>query len=136
MQLVRSGFCHHVHVHAADRDGRRCVVGHDLKLIERIVVGIKLCVTAVCARPVQVQTVIAINLLCLRASMDLHGGLLVAVIASDIERAGGNPRHLRNGGPGIAAARNVLQQRLVEGGRGLRGLQVNDRFAFHLNGLA
>src|SRR4029077_9149424 len=112
------------------------IVGYDLKLFERVMVGVKLCVTAVRAWPVQVQTVVAINLLCLRTSMHLHRRLLVAVIARDIERAGCDAGHLRNGRPGIAAARNLLEERLVESGGGLSRLQVYNRFSFHLHNLS
>ena len=72
-------------------------------------VGVELRITAIRAGPVQIQAVIAIDLLRGRAAMDLHGGLLIAIVARDIECAQRGPRHLRHGGPGVATARNFLQ---------------------------
>src|SRR5438034_47492 len=79
-----------------------------------VVIGIKLSVAAARPRPVQIEAVEAVNLFCLGASMDLHRGLLVAVVAGYIEGARCYPGHLRGGGPRVAPARNVLQQGLVK----------------------
>ena len=114
MQLIRPRLRHHIHVNAADGHGSRGVVGDNLKLIERVVIGIKLSVAAARPRPVQIEAVEAVNLFCLGASMDLHRGLLVAVVAGYIEGARCYPGHLRGGGPRVAPARNVLQQGLVK----------------------
>src|SRR2546429_9011131 len=46
MQLIRPRLRHHIHVNAADGHGSRGVVGDNLKLIERVVIGIKLSVAA------------------------------------------------------------------------------------------
>ena len=122
MQLVRPGLRHHVHIHAPDGHGGGGVVSNNLKLIEGIVVGIELRVTAIGSRPVQIQAVKAIDLLRRSAAMYLHGGLLITVVAGDVEGAERRARHLRDRGPGVAAARNVLQQILVKCCRGLIAL--------------
>src|SRR5258708_16861949 len=88
---------------------------------------------AISTGPVQVQTIEAVNLLCRGASMDLHGGLLVAIVPGNIEIAYRSSWHLRHGRPRVAPARNVLQQGLVKRRRRLLVLQVDHRldFAFH-----
>src|SRR5690242_3232410 len=132
MQLVRSGFGHHVHIYATDRHGGGRVVSYNLKLIEGIVIGVELRVTAIGSWPVQIQAVVTIDLLGLRAPMNLHGRLLITVVASHVERAGRDAGHLRDGGPGIPSTWNVLQQVLVEGRRGLIVLQIDDGLSFNL----
>jgi hypothetical protein len=46
--------------------------------------------------------------------MDLHRGLLVAVVAGNIEGARCYTGHLRDGGPRVAATGYVLQQGLIK----------------------
>ncbi len=98
-------------------------------------IGIELRVPAISTGPVQVQTIEAVNLLCRGASMDLHGGLLVAIVPGNIEGAYRSSRHLRHGRPRVASARNVLQQGLVKRRRRLVVLQVDHWFAFHFHDL-
>ena len=77
-------------------------------------IGVELGVTSIEPRPIQIQAIETVDLLSRRAAMHLHQGLLVAVVPGDIKGGGRGARHLLNGGPGIAAARYVLQQRLVK----------------------
>src|SRR5690242_11286660 len=94
-------------------------------------IRVELGVTAVGTGPIQIQAVVAVDLLGLSTAVNLHGGLLVAVVASYIERAGCDARHLRDSGPWIAAARNVLKQVLVKRSRRLIVLQIDDWLSFH-----
>ena len=109
MQLVRTRLGDHVHVNSANGNGSGRVVRHHLKFIERVMIGVELCITAVRTGPIEVQTVIAVNLLCLGAPVHLHGRLLVAVVACDVECADRRARHLGDRRPGVASARNLLQ---------------------------
>src|SRR5882724_13120923 len=77
-------------------------------------VGVELRVTAVRSRPVQIQAVKAVDLLRRCTAVHLHGGLLITIVASNIKCADRRAWHLSDRGPGIPAARNVLQQILVK----------------------
>src|SRR5215472_657330 len=83
--------------------------------------------------PIGIEAVVTVNLLRLGAAMNLHGRLLVAVVAGYVESAGGHPRHLCDRGPRVPSAGDVLQQRLIKSGRSLDVLQVNYVFSFNAN---
>ena len=136
VHFVRSRLRHHVHIHSADGDGGRRVVGYDLKFVERIVVRVELRVATIRPRPIQVQTVEAVNLLAGCAAVYLHGGLLIAVVPGHVKGGQSCSRYLRDGGPGVPPAWNVLQQTPVKCCRGLIALQVDHRLAFNLNNLS
>src|SRR5258705_10292244 len=79
-----------------------------------LVVGKDVLYAAVRSGPVQVQAVIAIDLLRRRAAVYLHGGLLITIVACNVECAQRRPRHLRYGRPWVAPAGDFLQEVLVK----------------------
>src|SRR5437588_9873496 len=92
---------------------------------------VELGITSVGSRPVQVEAVETEHLLPRRAPMHLHGGLLHALIATNIKPVQSCPGHLCHCGPRIAAAGNILQYRLVKPSRRLIVLQIDNWLALN-----
>ena len=135
MQLIGAGFGDHVHVDPADRNRGRGVVGNHLKFVEGIVIRVELGKAAIRAGPIQVETIETEDLLSWCTAVHLHGGLLVALVSADVNRAHRGAGHLRDRRPGVAAAGDLLKQLLVERGGFLDVLEINDGFAFYRNRL-
>src|SRR5262249_32777921 len=87
------------------------------------------------SRPVQIQPVVAIDLLTGRAAVYLHDGLLVTVVPRHVECTYRRPWHLCHGRPWIPPTGNVLQQRLAKSRRRLHTLQVHYGIGLHPNNL-
>src|SRR5579864_1516679 len=108
MPLVGAGLGNHVRIKTAHRNLGRSRIRDHVEFFLRVVIDIEGGRTAIAARPVQFQTVEAVNMLAGLAAVDFHARLLIHTRAAYVKRGRTGTWNLRYRGPEIATARRVL----------------------------